>query len=99
MFISIGAEDSLNYTPSQFLNEICEYRSQTTSSSQDKKSSSALTFGWLLQTCLLSDIPMSCEFITFLSELQDSYSPIRVKYLTFFIKLFKENKYIEKYEY
>ena len=83
MFMSIGAEDSLNYTPSQFLNEICDYRSQPTCSSQEKKSSSALTFGWLLQTCLLSDIPMSCEFITFLRELQDSYSPIRVKSLTF----------------
>ena len=74
----IGGKDSVNYSPTIFLNELCDYRSQVTSSSKDKKSSGALSFGWLLQTCLLSDIPISSEFVTFLSELQDTYSPIKV---------------------
>ena len=74
-----GAEDSGKYTPTTLLNELCEYRCHAaTPSSQDKKSSSALTFGWLLQACLLSDIPISSEFVTFLSELQDTYRPIKV---------------------
>ena len=75
-FIISGNQGAKEISPSEFLNELCEYRSKSGKSS-DKKSS-ALTFGWLFEICLLSDISLSSGFITLLRELQDTYKPLEV---------------------
>ena len=75
-FIISGHQGAKEITPSEFLNELCEYRSKSGKSS-DKKPS-ALTFGWLFEICLLSDISLSSGFITLLRELQDTYKPLEV---------------------
>lgn len=71
-----GHQGAKEITPSEFLNELCEYRSKSGKSS-DKKPS-ALTFGWLFEICLLSDISLSSGFITLLRELQDTYTPLEI---------------------
>lgn len=76
LFIISGNQGAKEISPSEFLNELCEYRSKSGKSS-DKKSS-ALTFGWLFEICLLSDISLSSGFITLLRELQDTYKPLEV---------------------
>lgn len=76
LFIISGHQGAKEITPSEFLNELCEYRSKSGKSS-DKKPS-ALTFGWFFEMSLLSDISLSSGFITLLRELQDTYKPLEV---------------------
>ena len=66
-------------SPSMFLNELCEYRSQQ--GTPGNKNLTALTFGWLIEVCLLSGQAMlsfSSDFVTFLRELQDTYKHLKV---------------------
>ncbi len=81
--MEVNDEVSPSFTPSMFLSDLCEDQSQ--SSSASNKKSYALTFGWLFEVCLRSDIPFSSAFVTFLTELQDTYKPLKVN-LAFRVK-------------